>query len=56
VIADFGCGDAAIARCAELDCVVHSFDLVAKNDYVTACDIMDVPVRPVIITQSVIKC
>jgi len=37
VIADFGCGDAKLAR-AFPEIRFHSFDLVAVNDYVTACD------------------
>ncbi|XP_069131520.1 uncharacterized protein [Argopecten irradians] len=43
VIADFGCGDAAIAR--KLPNKVHSFDLVAINKYVTACDMAKVPLK-----------
>ncbi len=35
-VADFGCGDAAIARSPLLSgTVVHSFDVVARNDWVT---------------------
>ncbi|KAK3099431.1 hypothetical protein FSP39_004195 [Pinctada imbricata] len=41
VIADFGCGDAKIARSLPLK--VHSFDLVAINKYVTACNMAKVP-------------
>ena len=51
VVADFGCGDAEIAqqllrikakgdRCPF---VVHSFDLVAGNELVTACDMANTP-------------
>jgi len=36
VVADFGCGEAKIAR--SVPNVVHSFDLVALNEHVTACD------------------
>ncbi|KAG0066658.1 25S rRNA (adenine645-N1)-methyltransferase [Linnemannia elongata] len=44
VIADLGCGDAQIA--AELPKHnVLSFDLVAKNDRVTACDIAHLPLE-----------
>ncbi|KAF9179816.1 25S rRNA (adenine645-N1)-methyltransferase [Haplosporangium sp. Z 767] len=46
VIADLGCGDAQIA--AELQPLkykVMSFDLVAKNDRVTACDIANLPLE-----------
>ncbi|KAH9507788.1 25S rRNA (adenine645-N1)-methyltransferase [Bulinus truncatus] len=41
VIADFGCGDAKLA--ASLPQTVHSFDLVAVNDRVTACNMSKVP-------------
>ncbi|CAH2226276.1 ribosomal RNA-processing 8 [Pelobates cultripes] len=37
VVADFGCGDALLARSVRNK--VHSFDLVALNDCVTVCDI-----------------
>ena len=36
MVADFGCGDAKIA--GSLPNVVHSYDLVAVNEHVTACD------------------
>lgn len=42
VVADFGCGDARIAREAK-QLVIHSFDLVASNELVTACDMSRVP-------------
>ncbi|KAE8628389.1 hypothetical protein XENTR_v10007499 [Xenopus tropicalis] len=41
VVADFGCGDALIARSVRN--TVHSFDLVALNDHVTVCDMAKVP-------------
>ncbi|OCT96301.1 25S rRNA (adenine(645)-N(1))-methyltransferase [Xenopus laevis] len=41
LVADFGCGDALIARSVRNK--VHSFDLVALNDHVTACDMSQVP-------------
>lgn len=41
VVADFGCGEAAISQAVPN--TVHSFDLVAHNDHVTACDIAHVP-------------
>ncbi|ESN99930.1 hypothetical protein HELRODRAFT_83432 [Helobdella robusta] len=44
VIADLGCGDAKIARTIK-DKVVHSFDLVALNKHVTACDMNKVPLK-----------
>jgi len=44
VIADMGCGDAKLAlKLAQSGHTVHSFDLVAINDQVTACDICSVP-------------
>ncbi|KAM4697242.1 ribosomal RNA-processing protein 8 [Discoglossus pictus] len=41
VVADFGCGDALLARSVRNK--VHSFDLVALNKHVTVCDIAKVP-------------
>ena len=43
VVADFGCGEAAIAQ--SVGNKVHSFDLVAKNKFVTACDMAKVCVN-----------
>jgi len=43
VIADFGCGEARLARSVENK--VHSFDLVALNERVTACDMANVPLE-----------
>ncbi len=37
VIADFGCGEARLAR-ALPSFTVHSFDFVALNERVTECD------------------
>ncbi len=43
-VADFGCGDAAIAQSTLLcSTIVHSFDLVARNDWVTSADMARVP-------------
>jgi len=42
VVADFGCGDAKLASSVPQK-KVHSFDLVAVNDKVTACDMAHVP-------------
>ncbi|XP_068718002.1 uncharacterized protein [Montipora capricornis] len=44
VIADFGCGEAVIAQSVQNK--VHSFDLVAKNELVTACNMAKVPLKP----------
>ena len=41
VVADFGCGEAKIARSVRGK-TVHSFDLVALNEHVTVCDISKV--------------
>ena len=43
VIADFGCGEARLAQSVRNR--VHSFDLVAHNKYVTACDMAHVPLE-----------
>ncbi|KAI8374860.1 methyltransferase-domain-containing protein [Blakeslea trispora] len=44
VIADLGCGDAMIAQSLKKHKVM-SFDLIAKNDLVTACDISRLPLE-----------
>jgi len=41
IVADFGCGDAELSKSVKQK--VHSFDLVAVNDSVTACDMAHVP-------------
>ncbi|KAL3880407.1 hypothetical protein ACJMK2_032649 [Sinanodonta woodiana] len=41
IIADFGCGDAKIAR--SVPNKVYSFDLAALNEYVTVCNMAKVP-------------
>ena len=43
VVGDFGCGDAKIAESVKNK--VHSFDLVAVNERVTACDMRNVPLK-----------
>eukprot|EP00842_Homolaphlyctis_polyrhiza_P000335 jgi/Hompol1/1301/HPOL_004632-RA len=43
VIADMGCGVAQIAQTLHKKMTVHSFDLVAGNSFITACDIAHVP-------------
>lgn len=46
VIADMGCGEAKLAATlASNTTSVHSFDLVAANEHVTACDIAHVPLH-----------
>lgn len=42
VVADLGCGEARLEREARQE-VVHSFDLVAANERVVACDIARTP-------------
>ena len=45
VMADMGCGDAAIAKALKdkEGVAVHSYDLCANNELVTACDMAHVP-------------
>ncbi|KAK9884458.1 hypothetical protein WA026_007301 [Henosepilachna vigintioctopunctata] len=43
IVADFGCGDAKLSR--EVQQKVHSFDLVATDERVTACDMANVPLK-----------
>jgi Hypothetical methyltransferase len=42
-VADFGCGDAQLAQKLAASHTVHSFDLVARNKWVTACTMSQVP-------------
>lgn len=51
VVADFGCGEAAIAQSVANK--VHSFDLVAKNKFITACDMAKVPLSPASVDVAV---
>lgn len=44
IIADFGCGEAKLAQ--SISNKVHSFDFVALNELVTACDMKNVPLKP----------
>ncbi|KAJ2162342.1 25S rRNA (adenine645-N1)-methyltransferase [Coemansia sp. RSA 552] len=43
VVADMGCGEAALAAAVGTRHTVHSFDLVAHNKLITPCNIADVP-------------
>jgi hypothetical protein len=45
VIGDFGCGEAKLATALADRHTVHSFDYVAANDDVIACDIAHVPME-----------
>merc|ERR1719245_549528 len=44
-IADFGCGEARLAKALHADYNVHSFDLVKVNDFVTVCDFAHTPLE-----------
>ncbi|XP_018315166.1 ribosomal RNA-processing protein 8, partial [Mycetomoellerius zeteki] len=43
IIADFGCGEARLA--ASVPHTVHSFDFIALNDRVKACDMVSTPLQ-----------
>jgi hypothetical protein len=43
VVADMGCGDAKIAQSLHAVAKIHSFDLVAKNAWVTGTNIANTP-------------
>lgn len=43
IIADFGCGDAKLAKSVQQK--VHSFDFVAINEHITPCDMAHVPLE-----------
>lgn len=45
IVADMGCGDARLALRLDKVAIVHSFDLVAVNERVTACDMAHVSVN-----------
>ncbi|CAJ0935945.1 unnamed protein product, partial [Mesorhabditis belari] len=45
VVLDLGCGEAKLAEALTDKHEVHSFDLVAVNDRVTACDMAKLPVE-----------
>jgi ribosomal RNA-processing protein 8 len=45
VVADMGCGDGKIAQELHSSLKIHSFDLVAPNKFITACDIARVPLK-----------
>ena len=44
-IADFGCGEARLAKALQDSSTVHSFDLVKVNDFVTVCDFAHTPLQ-----------
>jgi 16S rRNA G1207 methylase RsmC len=45
IIADFGCGEALLAKTLVKTNKVYSFDLVARNEFITACDISHTPLE-----------
>jgi ribosomal RNA-processing protein 8 len=46
IIADLGCGEAYLAqKLASSNRKIHSFDLVKINEYITQCDIKNVPLK-----------
>ncbi|MEG5176011.1 zinc-ribbon domain-containing protein [Microcoleus sp. B3-D7] len=45
VVADFGCGEALIAKALAGKHIVHSFDFIAINDSVIECDMARVPLE-----------
>jgi Hypothetical methyltransferase len=45
VVADFGCGEAMIAKALAGRHTIHSFDFIAINDFVIECDIARVPLE-----------
>ena len=47
IVADLGCGDAALARHfrANKRVIVHSYDLAKVNEFVQVCDMAQVPLR-----------
>ncbi|MEG3991285.1 zinc-ribbon domain-containing protein [Microcoleus sp. S28C3] len=45
VVADFGCGEALIAKALASKHTVHSFDFIAINDSVIECDMTHVPLE-----------
>lgn len=45
VVADFGCGEALIAKALAGKHTVHSFDFIAINDSVIECDMSRVPLE-----------
>ncbi|KAJ1964521.1 25S rRNA (adenine645-N1)-methyltransferase [Dipsacomyces acuminosporus] len=44
-VADMGCGEAKLAATVGKQHTVHSFDLVAHNEYITPCNIANVPLE-----------
>ena len=53
VVADFGCGEARLAKTLQNQHVFHSFDLVAGNELITACDVAHVPLEDACVDVAV---
>lgn len=53
VIGDFGCGDATLGKLLGKTNKVHSFDLVAANEHVVACDMKNVPLKANVLDAAV---
>jgi hypothetical protein len=53
IVGDFGCGEAFIAERVKTKHVVHSFDHVAANPNVVACDVSAVPLDDGILDMAV---
>ncbi|MBN4056311.1 DEAD/DEAH box helicase family protein, partial [Rhodothermus sp. AH-315-K08] len=53
VIGDFGCGEAQLAAALSDRHVVHSFDHVAINDAVVACDMAHTPLEDAVLDVAV---
>jgi ribosomal RNA-processing protein 8 len=51
VVGDFGCGEARLA--ASVSNKVHSFDLVALNERIVACDMAHVPLPDAVLDVAV---
>lgn len=53
MVADLGCGEAELAGAVGTQHEVHSFDLVAANERVVACDIAHVPLKDAIVDVAI---
>lgn len=51
IVGDFGCGENLLSK--EIKNKVHAFDHVAVDDYVIACDIMNVPIEDGVLDVAV---
>ncbi|KAI8319609.1 hypothetical protein GQ54DRAFT_265009, partial [Martensiomyces pterosporus] len=53
VVADMGCGEAKLAATVGEQHTVHSFDLVAHNEYITPCNIAHVPLKDGVVDVAI---